>query len=75
MTAVPENLLTPKQAARILSVTLSMVYRLIKSGQLRAYKIGTKHYRLSREDVDAFWDGASTQLRELPASESIEPTS
>lgn len=45
--------LTPAEVAELLRVSSMTVYRLIKSGELRAARIG-KSYRISEEDVDAY---------------------
>ena len=45
--------LTPAEVAEQLRVSSMTVYRLIKSGELRAARIG-KSYRISEEDVDAY---------------------
>jgi len=45
--------LTPAEVADNLRVSAMTVYRLIKSGELRAARIG-KSYRIREEDVDAY---------------------
>ena len=45
--------LTPAEVAEQLRVSSMTVYRLIKSGELRAARIG-KSYRISEDDVDAY---------------------
>jgi excisionase family DNA binding protein len=45
--------LTPAEVADHLRVSSMTVYRLIKSGELRAARIG-KSYRISEDDVDAY---------------------
>ena len=45
--------LTPAEVAELLRVSSMTVYRLIKSGELRAARIG-KSYRISEDDVDAY---------------------
>lgn len=45
--------LTPAEVAELLRVSSMTVYRLIKSGELRAARIG-KSYRISEADVDAY---------------------
>jgi excisionase family DNA binding protein len=45
--------LTPREVAEALRVSDMTVYRLIKSGELRALRIG-KSYRVSEEDFDAY---------------------
>lgn len=47
------RLLTPAEVAELLRVSSMTVYRLIKSGELRAARIG-KSYRISEDDVDAY---------------------
>jgi excisionase family DNA binding protein len=45
--------LTPAEVADHLRVSSMTVYRLIKSGELRAARIG-KSYRISEDDVDSY---------------------
>jgi excisionase family DNA binding protein len=45
--------LTPAEVADLLRVSSMTVYRLIKSGELRAARIG-KSYRISEDDVDTY---------------------
>ena len=45
--------LTPAEVAEQLRVSSMTVYRLIKSGELRAARIG-KSYRISEDDVDTY---------------------
>ena len=45
--------LTPAEVADHLRVSSMTVYRLIKSGELRAARIG-KSYRISEDDVDTY---------------------
>lgn len=47
------RLLTVQEVAEMLRVSNMTVYRLVRSGELRALQIG-KSYRLREEDVDAF---------------------
>ena len=46
-------MLTPQEVADLLRVSTMTVYRLIKSGELRAVRVG-KSYRLLEDDVDAY---------------------
>jgi excisionase family DNA binding protein len=46
--------------ADLLRVSSMTVYRLIKSGELRAVRVG-KAYRILEEDVDAYLAGRFTQ--------------
>lgn len=50
---VRPRFLTPAEVADHLRVSSMTVYRLIKSGELRAARIG-KSYRISEDDVDAY---------------------
>lgn len=45
--------LTPREVAEALRVSDMTVYRLIKSGELRALRIG-KSFRISEDDFDAY---------------------
>jgi excisionase family DNA binding protein len=48
-----EPLLTVGEVARIMRVSNMTVYRLIKSGQLAAIRVG-KNYRIRRNDVERY---------------------
>lgn len=52
--------LTPQEVADHLRVSSMTVYRLIKSGELRAVRVG-KAYRLLEDDVDAYLAERYTQ--------------
>jgi excisionase family DNA binding protein len=52
--------LTPQEVADHLRVSSMTVYRLIKSGELRAVRVG-KAYRLLEDDVDAYIADRFTQ--------------
>ena len=45
--------LTPREVAEALRVSDMTVYRLIKSGELRALRIG-KSFRISEDDFDEY---------------------
>jgi excisionase family DNA binding protein len=51
--AARPRFLTPTEVAEELRVSSMTVYRLIKSGELRAARIG-KSYRIREDDVDAY---------------------
>ena len=59
-------MLTPKQLAARLSLSLSMVYRLLTNGDLECYRFGSA-YRVSEEQLIQFLQRqkAETQ-RKLP---------
>jgi excisionase family DNA binding protein len=51
--SLPDDLISPKTAAKILRSHISTVYRLIHSGKLRSFRrAGTRHL-VSRADVEA----------------------
>jgi len=52
--------LTVAEVADALRVSTMTVYRLIKSGDLRAVRVG-KSYRLTDEDVDQYLAAGFTQ--------------
>lgn len=54
------SFLTPREVAESLRVSDMTVYRLIKSGELRALRIG-KSYRISAEDFDAYLSDRFTE--------------
>ena len=49
----PEDRLTPKQAVRLIGTHISLIYRSIAKGRLRAWRIGESRYVLVRQDVTA----------------------
>ncbi|MEW6381429.1 MAG: helix-turn-helix domain-containing protein [bacterium] len=53
-----EEILTTKEVMEYLKVTRPTVFKLIKTGQLRAAKVG-RDYRIYRSDVDDFLKKAS----------------
>ena len=62
--AVPYDLLTPREVAEVMRVSTMTVYRLIKSGELPAIRVG-KHLRIRGNDVVAF-----LEARVVPAPAS-----
>jgi excisionase family DNA binding protein len=58
--AARPRFLTPAEVADQLRVSAMTVYRLIKSGELRAVRVG-KAYRLLEDDVDAYLADRFTQ--------------
>jgi excisionase family DNA binding protein len=52
---LPPPLLKPADVARVLNVTVTQVYTLMRSGDLPALKIGKKGvWRVSRETLEAY---------------------
>lgn len=48
---MPNDLLSPKAVARLLSVSAATVYRWVHAGELRAYRLAGSRYRISRADA------------------------
>jgi excisionase family DNA binding protein len=55
-----QETMTPQQVAEYLQMTPETVYRLIRSNQLAATRIG-RHYRVLKEDLDRFMLSHSTR--------------
>ena len=58
-----EPLLTVGEVAGLMRVSNMTVYRLIKSGQLAAVRVG-KNYRLRRKDVERYLTERAVQVDE-----------
>ena len=59
-------MLTPKQLAARLSLSLSMVYRLLTNGELECYRFGSA-YRVSEEQLIQFLQRQKVETqRKLP---------
>ena len=58
-----KELLTVKEAASLLNVSTSTIYRMIKGGRLKARKIGkagkTSDYRILPQSVEGYIEKAS----------------
>ena len=57
-----ENYYTVKQTAKILRISVVKVYEFIKSGKLKAYKLGgngnsKRHWRIAEKDLEQFIKG------------------
>ena len=50
-TAVKLDILTVPQAATLLQSSTALIYRLLKSGQLKGKRIGKKEWRITRNQV------------------------
>jgi len=61
---LPPPLLKPADVARVLNVTVTQVYTLMRSGDLPALKIGRKGvWRVSRETLDEYLAGLEAEAR------------
>ena len=58
---VGDRLLTVGEVAATMRVSNMTIYRLIKSGQLAAIRVG-KNYRIRESDVDVFLSDRSVQV-------------
>lgn len=58
-----ESLLTVGEVANVMRVSNMTVYRLIKSGQLAAIRVG-KNYRIRRSDVDRYLSDRAVRVEE-----------
>jgi excisionase family DNA binding protein len=58
-------MLTPKQLAERLSLSLSMVYRMLGNGEIECYRFGTA-YRVSEEQLTRFLSKQKVEQRGLP---------
>ena len=48
-----ENL-TLQQVVRILNCSYMTVYKMVTTGKLKAFRVGTKDYRVRREELEKF---------------------
>ena len=62
------KLLTAKETATSLKISLSMVYRLISTGELPSYAIGGC-IRVSETDLNLFLDSRKQETVKLPANQ------
>ena len=61
---LPAPLLKPADVARVLNVTVTQVYTLMRSGDLPALKIGKKGvWRVSRDTLEAYLADLETEAR------------
>lgn len=58
-----DPLLTVGEVAQIMRVSNMTVYRLIKSGQLPAIRVG-KNYRLRRKDIERYLTDRAVHVEE-----------
>ena len=58
-----DQLLTVDEVAGTMRVSNMTVYRLIKSGQLAAIRVG-KNYRIRESDVDSYLSERSVRIEE-----------
>ena len=69
------KLLTTKQVAEILQVNVEIVYRYIRAGKLKAFKLGSngnnlhKRWRIKEEDLHSFIGGSCEISKTIPIQE------
>jgi excisionase family DNA binding protein len=64
--------LTPQEVADLLKLEVGTVYGYIKSGKLRAIRVGNR-YRIQKTDLDAFINAAAvTPARAPSGSEALK---
>ncbi|HEY8340109.1 MAG TPA: helix-turn-helix domain-containing protein [Egibacteraceae bacterium] len=61
--ALGDRLWTVAEVADHMRVSNMTVYRLIKSGQLPAIRVG-KNFRIRSSDLEAYLDASTTQVRQ-----------
>lgn len=73
MNELPSDLITAAKAAEVLAVHVATVYRLVRSGKLRAWKRVGGRVRVSRAEVQALLVPVEVQVAgEVPRGQSHE---
>ena len=73
---LPPPLLKPADVARVLNVTVTQVYTLMRSGDLPALKIGKKGvWRVSRETLEAYLGDLERDARQRGPVMELDPES
>ena len=73
---LPAPLLKPAEVARVLNVTVTQVYTLMRSGDLPALKIGKKGvWRVSRETLEAYLADLESEARNRGPLIELNPES
>ena len=49
-----DEMLTAEDVAKIMKVSIKTVRKWVQTGELASIPIGTRGYRISRKDLDAF---------------------
>ncbi|MFZ2970295.1 MAG: helix-turn-helix domain-containing protein [Minisyncoccia bacterium] len=55
-----EHFYTAREVADILKVNIMTIYRYVKAGKIKAYKIG-KEFRIEENEFDKFLDRVKTK--------------
>jgi excisionase family DNA binding protein len=56
-----KEILTPREAAQLLQVSLETVRRLLRNGQLPGRKVGPRQWRIRRADLDEYLRWSQTR--------------
>ena len=56
-----KNFMTARETADVLKVNIMTIYRYIKAGKIKAYKIG-KEFRIEKKEFEKFLDKAITKF-------------
>jgi excisionase family DNA binding protein len=54
--------ITVREAAKVLRITTIGVYRLVKTGRIKAYRFGARRLRIDSKDLDDFIRSAKVVL-------------
>jgi excisionase family DNA binding protein len=68
-----EQLLTAEQLANFLQVSVETIRRYTRSGELECTRLGSRHIRFSKEQVDTFLEARSATTQ--PETETETETS
>ena len=67
MNEEPKSYLSIEEVAGLLGVNYQLIYRLVRSGELRAARIG-RVYRVAKADLDAYLEAAKSAAAETGES-------
>ena len=69
---LPNDLITPREAARLVRAHVSTVYRWIHGGELAAYRRGPNRFLVSKEDVEKMVSRVVPEMTPAQALSSAE---
>lgn len=75
MEATRSRFITVSEAARILRISRALAYTLIRSGELRAIKVGGARWRIEREVLERYIDDLYEESRRRSLWEQSEVAS
>lgn len=56
-TTVARIAYSPAEVAEMLGITTETVYRMIRRGEIKARKVGSRNYRILNEDISQYLEG------------------